>query len=818
MNYTEIEILRGIVKDELNVSTRTGIVDKVTDSYVNVRIGHATVLRRLQVIGEISYLQAGSNVIVLSVGGENYCLSSGVFSGSTSLPAGANSYSLGSQYYDKTEINDLLERKSDSGHSHRYDHLEAISGTIGGFEILEDTIRSSAGNFALTSNENATRMVMGSGTDIAVMDGMHATYRFWAGDDDPTTAPFSVEKDGKIHASAGDIAGWDILSDRLSKNSVELNPAGQITVGTGDDVAILGTTQGDWRLWIGDADPAFAPFRVNKTGEVWLTNAHITFTLESDNYEAGVRGWKLDNSGWAELQDVVVRGRIEASVFAETTISAVSGQMVISVGDLLIADVEATATTIQVATDVLGIDDIIQFKAGASKIEWMRVETGSSAVTGGYEYGVVRDLEGAGTVALDSGTACVRKGTATDLRLAKPLASGEAEGAFGALQPGGSGSTSAGGWIVLDGEASSFSVITRQGPVWNQFQTTVRIGNLSGVLDYVTETWGLFIGDDNDYMAYDEDAGLRIQFVGSAYDTTISGAGFVTELMKLKLLSAEPDAVTDHAIFWFNELTGQDPRVYLKMESGGEYEQILGDMHTAVYDTDDDGIVESADNADTVDSLHAASFARVDAIPTFAGGWGSTEGGEIHFKKPETGSSLTGDVIVDINTNKIRFFESVTGNRGAYIDITECAASAASEIWHSGNGGTGSGLDADKVDGKHWTDFNKGSVTFIVGNKDVVMASGERAMASFPFNCTITEVHVREIGFISGTVGLTLYRYDGDSDNSAVSINTCSLSSQAYRAITGLSLGITVGDWVMLQTGAGTSSRRVAVTCYFTRT
>ena len=301
MNYTEIEILRGIVKDELNVSTRNGIVDKVTDSYVNVRIGHATVLRKLKVIGEISYLQAGSNAIVLSISGTNYCLSSGVFSGSTALPAGANSYSLGSQYYDKTEISDLLERKSDSGHSHRYDHLEAVSGTVGGFEILADTIRSSAGNFALTSNADATRLVMGTGEDVAAMDGKHATYRFWAGKADPSTAPFSVEKDGKIHASAGDIAGWDILDDRLSKNSVELNPAGQITVGTGDDVAVLGTTQDDWRLWIGHSNPAFAPFRVDKSGHVDMSDASVAFDLQSDNYEAGVRGWKLDSSGWAEL-------------------------------------------------------------------------------------------------------------------------------------------------------------------------------------------------------------------------------------------------------------------------------------------------------------------------------------------------------------------------------------------------------------------------------------------------------------------------------------------------------------------------------------
>lgn len=560
MNYTEIEVLRGIVKDELNVSTRTGIVDKVTDSYVNVRIGHATVLRKLKVIGDISYLQAGSNVIVLSISDTSYCLSSGVFSGGTALPAGSNSYSLGSQYYDKTEINDLLERKSDSGHSHRYDHLEAVSGTIGGFEILSDTIRSSKGNFALTSNDLATRMVMGSGTDVAVMDGMHANYRFWAGDDVPADAPFSVEKDGKIHASAGDIAGWDILSDRLSKNNVEIDPLGKITVGLSEEeggtlgVVDHNDSPTDYRLWIGHENPAFANFRVDKDGHVDLLDASVTLDLQSDNYQPGVRGWKLDSTGWAELQDVVVRGRIEASIFAETTISAVSGQMVISVGDSLIADLEATATVIQVGTDILKIDDIIQFKL-AGTAEWMRVETGKSEITGGWEYGVERDIDGSGAESLESGTACVRKGTATDLRVAQPLASGAAEGAFGALQPGGSGSASAGGWIVLDGAASSFSVITRQGPVWNQFQTTVRIGNLGGVLDYGVADWGLFIGDDNDYMAYDEAEGLRIQFFESGYDTEISSAGFVTELAKLKELPDPPAGQLEdgHMELWFEQ-------------------------------------------------------------------------------------------------------------------------------------------------------------------------------------------------------------------------------------------------------------------------
>lgn len=576
MNYAEIEVLRDIVHEELNVSTRTGIVDKVADNYVNVRIGHATVLKRLAVIGDISYLQAGSNVLLLTVGSTSYVLSSGVFSGSGSRDSGSY-YSLGSLYYDKTEVNDLLSRKADAGHSHRYDHLEAITGIIGGFEVTSDTIRSSVGNFALTSNANATRMVMGSNDDVAVMDGKHATYRFWAGKADPSTAPFSVTKAGAIHATSGNIAGWDITATELSKNNVEIDPLGRFVVAPGDtseDYAVFGRVELDdsptsWRLWIGHSDPALAPFRVNKYGEAWLESATIDITLESDNYETGVRGWKIDSSGWAEFQDITVRGRIEASVFAETTISGVSGQMLISIGDVLIADVEATSTTIDVAAGVFGANDIIHFRP-SGKEEWMRITTDAIPISGGFRYGVERDYSNSGSEAFESGTACLRKGSSGDARTPQELAAAAAEGAFGALQPGGGGGASAGGWLVLDGSSSSFSVITRQGPVWNQYATTVRIGNLSGFLDYSAEIYGFAIGDENDYMSYDATNGLRIQFLGSAYDTTVSGAGFQTELITLSEISAPGTGVPEanHAIVY---LDSSDNSVKVRMDDATEF-------------------------------------------------------------------------------------------------------------------------------------------------------------------------------------------------------------------------------------------------------
>jgi hypothetical protein len=40
---------------------------------------------------------------------------------------------------------------------------------------------------------------------------------FWAGDD------FTVDFEGNLHSSSGDIAGWDITDDELSKNNVGMS-------------------------------------------------------------------------------------------------------------------------------------------------------------------------------------------------------------------------------------------------------------------------------------------------------------------------------------------------------------------------------------------------------------------------------------------------------------------------------------------------------------------------------------------------------------------------------------------------------------------
>jgi len=214
---------------------------------------------------------------------------------------------------------------------------------------------------------------LGSGANVIKLDSKHPYFRMWSGAIDPEDATFKVTADGQIIATAGSIAGWDILEDRLSKQDIELRADGQITVGTDDDVAVLSTVDDDWRLWIGNEIPGEAPFRVNKWGDIWLESGHIYGILQSENYIAGLQGWKLFADGTAEFENIIARGRLETTVFAQATISTVSGQLLLSLGDVLLADVDEEDEFIDLQSDVLPAGAIIHIKASSERQEWMRL-------------------------------------------------------------------------------------------------------------------------------------------------------------------------------------------------------------------------------------------------------------------------------------------------------------------------------------------------------------------------------------------------------------------------------------------------------------
>ena len=67
------------------------------------------------------------------------------------------------------------------------------------------------------------------------------------------------------------------------------------------------------------------------------------------------------------------------------------------------------------------------------------------------------------------------------------------------------------------------------------------------------------------------------------------------------------------------------------------------------------------------------------------------EGGELQLAKPATNSTIDGVVTIDMNQNRLRFFESGGTNRGAYIDLTAASAGVGTNLLAGGGGGGGTG-------------------------------------------------------------------------------------------------------------------------------
>jgi hypothetical protein len=66
---------------------------------------------------------------------------------------------------------------------------------------------------------------------------------------------------------------------------------------------------------------------------------------------------------------------------------------------------------------------------------------------------------------------------------------------------------------------------------------------------------------------------------------------------------------------------------------------------------------------------------------------GGDEGGQINLAKPATGTTLSGNVAIDIYQNKIRIFDSGGSARGAYIDLSAAGEGVSSNLLAGGSGG-----------------------------------------------------------------------------------------------------------------------------------
>jgi len=69
------------------------------------------------------------------------------------------------------------------------------------------------------------------------------------------------------------------------------------------------------------------------------------------------------------------------------------------------------------------------------------------------------------------------------------------------------------------------------------------------------------------------------------------------------------------------------------------------------------------------------------------------------------GASSGGDAVIDFissgtASDRVRIWD-VSRNLGVYIDFSDCGGMNTTQLWHSGNMGSGKGLDSDLLDGQH---------------------------------------------------------------------------------------------------------------------
>lgn len=132
----------------------------------------------------------------------------------------------------------------------------------------------------------AAGKITSSGIGIATAAG-DATYAFWAGNDTPANAEFSVTHAGALKSVSGQIGGFTIGATTLVGTNLTLDAGNQkILLGSGNDICSLDSADGTYRLAIGHATYGSAPFRVTKAGAVYA----------SAFYGSGgtIGGWNFD--------------------------------------------------------------------------------------------------------------------------------------------------------------------------------------------------------------------------------------------------------------------------------------------------------------------------------------------------------------------------------------------------------------------------------------------------------------------------------------------------------------------------------------------
>ena len=311
-------------------------------------------------------------------------------------------------------------------------------------------------------------------------------------------------------------------------------------------------------------------------------------TIETTDYVAGPlgKGWSIGPDE-AVFQNIEARGKIKSVVFEKDSISSIGGNLLINKSDTLSSDMTASDTsTLTISGDVeFEVNEIIRIKSGDND-EWLRITSIASKPT----YSVARDLAGS----YGPGSNPIWKEGSVVISYSV------VDGGFINLG------------IASDDTSPVLQIFKRDSTTYNDYGEYIRIGNLNGFLDYVTDKFGIGIGTDQSYLKYDPTNGLRLkgtieaiqitggEIIGSTFKTSTGGKRIVIDSTGIALTKAgtsttygsfKYDDGTEYGggiVAWINN-TDESVPFYINSE------ETVADFHYYPRSSDPSGAAEIGD-------------------------------------------------------------------------------------------------------------------------------------------------------------------------------------------------------------------------------
>lgn len=153
----------------------------------------------------------------------------------------------------------------------------ATAGNIGGWVLAPDAL------YKLDSGSLSSRddgIVMETISEFTETDPLIAVYS-----SSTLVAALGNWANGEmgVYGISGQIGGWTLASTSFSGGNATLHSSGYLNLGTGNDIVKLSSVDGTYRIWVGHATAASAPFSVTKAGAIFSSSGAIAgWTIISD--------------------------------------------------------------------------------------------------------------------------------------------------------------------------------------------------------------------------------------------------------------------------------------------------------------------------------------------------------------------------------------------------------------------------------------------------------------------------------------------------------------------------------------------------------